>query len=163
MQEKCGRSLNYLGANGSVRRQFSAQAPFELLAELGDFHSGHYDEFTAQHLTRFVIIRQLARDPAILTILVPTEASVGNRFRADELEASQKRIALGYLKLLSENSDVHELFIRPEGFRHNGPVLQGPATGLRPVHLDGYLSRVDCGRGANNDRGVYRCECNTGG
>jgi len=31
-----------------------------------DFHPGHYDELAAQHLVRFVLIRQLAGHPAIL-------------------------------------------------------------------------------------------------
>ena len=58
-------------------------------------------------------------DPAILAILIPAEAAVRNRFRADELEAAQQRIALGHLEFLAHDGDVDELFVRTKGFRHD--------------------------------------------
>jgi hypothetical protein len=78
-----------LGGNGGIRRKLGAQAPLQFLADFGDFHSGHDDKFAAQHFARFVVIGELAGNPAILTLLVPAEAPVGDRFGTDELETTQ--------------------------------------------------------------------------
>src|ERR1700740_1447073 len=80
---------------------------------------------------RFVLIRQLARHPAILAILVPTETPIRNRFGADELEAPQERISLRDLKLFSEDRDIHELFIRTKGFRHDESCSPWPGHCVR--------------------------------
>src|SRR6266436_5960407 len=105
--------------NRRICRELRAQAPLQFLAHLHDFHPWHHDEFAAQHLVRLVLIRQLARHPAILTILIPAEAPIRYRLRADELKAPQKRIPLRDLKLSSEDRDLHQLFIRTKGFRHD--------------------------------------------
>src|ERR1700730_12525350 len=84
-----------LFGDSKVGRQLRAQTPLQFLAQLRHFHARHYDELTAQHLARFIIIRQLAGNAAILAFLVPAESAVRDRFRADELETAQKRIALG--------------------------------------------------------------------
>jgi hypothetical protein len=76
--------------NRRIRRQLSPQAPLQLLTQLGNFHPSHYDELTAQHLSGLVIVRQLAGNSAVLAFLVPAESSVGNGFRADELETAQQ-------------------------------------------------------------------------
>src|SRR5258706_3812875 len=73
--------------HGLVLRQLGAQAPLQLLAELGDFHSWHHDELAGQHLPRVIVVRQLAAHTAILAILIPAESPVRNGLRADELEA----------------------------------------------------------------------------
>jgi hypothetical protein len=79
-----------LGGNGRVRRQLGAQAPLQFLTDFGDFHPGHDDKFAAQHFARFVVIGELAGNPAILALLVPAKAAVRNRFGTDELEATQQ-------------------------------------------------------------------------
>ncbi len=94
-----------LRRNRRIRWQLRAQAPFQFLAHFRDIHPRHHDELAAQHLVRFVLIRQLAAHTAILAILVPTEASIRYRFRTDELKSPQKRIPLRDLKLLPENRD----------------------------------------------------------
>jgi len=91
-----------LRGNGCVRRQLGAQAPLQFLADFGDFHSGHDDEFAAQHLARFVVIGELAGNPAILALLVPAEAPVGDRFGTDELKAAQQRVPFWDLEFLSQ-------------------------------------------------------------
>src|SRR5258705_11614506 len=68
-----------LGRNRGIRRHLCSQASFQFLAHLGDFHPRHHDELAAQHLVRFVLIRQLVRHLAILAILVPAEAPIRNR------------------------------------------------------------------------------------
>jgi hypothetical protein len=73
-----------------IARQLRPQAPLQLLAQLADLHPRHHNELAAQHLARLVIIGQLAGDPAILTILIPAEPTVRDRFRADELKAPQQ-------------------------------------------------------------------------
>jgi hypothetical protein len=99
--------------------QFGSQTPLQFLAELGDFHPRHNDEFTAQHLARFVVIRQLADNPAILAFLVPAEAPIRHRLRAQVLEAAKNGVLLRNLKLLPEDLDFDELFVRAEDFRHD--------------------------------------------
>src|SRR5580693_3911131 len=126
--------------NGSIGWEFGPETPLQLLAQLGNFHSLHDNELTAQHFPGLIVIGQLAGNAAILAILIPAKTAVGNRFRADELEASEKRIALRHLKLLAHHGDVHELFIRAKGFRHDQSCL--PWTGCRvsaEVARDGSL------------------------
>src|SRR5713226_113111 len=115
--------------NWRVRRQFRAQAPLQFLAHLHDFHPGHHDELAAQHLVWFVLIRQLTRHPAILAILIPAEAPVRNRFWTDKLKTPQQRIPLRDLKLFPEDRNLHELFVRTKGFRHDESC--SPWPGLR--------------------------------
>jgi len=121
--------LDLLRGYGGVGWQFGPEAPLKLLAQLSNFHSRHDNEFAAQHFPRLILIRQLARNAAILTLLVPAESSVGYRFRANKLEASQQRVALGHLELLAQDSNVHELFIGTKRFRHNKSCP--PWTGRR--------------------------------
>src|SRR5579863_6473847 len=113
-------------AHGLILRQFGAQAPLQFLAQLGDFHSRHHDEFARQHLARIIVVRQLAAYPAILAILIPAEAPVRNRLRADELKAPQQRIPLRYLKLLPQQRDLDKFFVRTKGFRHDWSNFRGP-------------------------------------
>src|SRR6267378_7201375 len=112
-------SAELLLGNCEVGRQLRPQTPLQLLAQLRHFHAGHHDKFAAQHLARLVVVRQLAGHPAVLAFLVPAKSSVWNRFRADELEAAQKRIALWNLKLLAQNGNFHQLLVRTERFRHD--------------------------------------------
>src|SRR4030095_3455342 len=114
-----------------ILRQFGAQAPFELLAQLRDFHPRHHNELAGQHFPRIIVIRQLAAHSAILAILVPAESPIRNRLRADELKAAQQRIPLRHMKLLSEQCDLDQFFVRTEGFRHDKSSFRGFEAGLR--------------------------------
>ncbi len=60
---------------------------------------------------RLVIVHQLADHSAILAILIPAEASVGNGFRAEVLKAPEYGIFLRDLKSFPENLDLHQAFI----------------------------------------------------
>src|ERR1700733_13125328 len=57
-------------------------------------------------------------DPAVLASLIPAEATVGNRLRADELKGAQEGIPLRDEECLSQNGNLHKPFVRPEHFRH---------------------------------------------
>jgi hypothetical protein len=110
-------------ANGGAGWELGTQTPFELLTHFVDFHAGHNDEFTRKHLARLVVVGELACDAAILAVLIPAKAAVRNGLRANELEASEQRVALGYLKLLTHDGDFDELFVGAKGFRHGVTVL----------------------------------------
>lgn len=58
-----------------------------------------------------VIVHQLADHAAILAILIPAEAPVGNRFRADVLKAPEYGVLLRDLESLPQNLDFHQAFI----------------------------------------------------
>src|SRR5216684_5139077 len=105
--------------DSGVRVELRPEAPLQLLAQLGNLHPRHNDEFATQHFPRLVVVRQLTRNATILAILVPAEAPVGNRLRTNELETAQERIAFRHLKFLTENGDVHKLFVWTKGFRHD--------------------------------------------
>jgi hypothetical protein len=62
-------------------------------------HSSHDDEFAAQHFPGLVVVRELTPNPAILALLIPAEAPIGNGLWADELETAQQGVALRHLKL----------------------------------------------------------------
>src|SRR5713226_10106351 len=111
-------SAELLLGNCEVGRQLRPQTPLQLLAQLRHFHARHHNKFAAQHLARLVVVRQLARNAAILAFLIPAKSTIRNRLRADELEATQKRIALGHLKFLPQNRNFHQLLVRTERFRH---------------------------------------------
>src|SRR5258707_8658745 len=154
--------------NSQVGGQLRSQTPLQLLAQFGHFHARHHDEFAAQHLARFVIVRQLAGYATILAFLVPAESSIRNRFRADELEAAQKRVALRHLKFLSQNNNVHKLFVRTERFRHDRvlfSVHQMPRkSGIPYTDAPRLVSaiRVDRARGCFNETSSGSCQCATG-
>jgi hypothetical protein len=114
-------NLRDLGGNRGVSGKLGPEAPLELLAQFGNFHSGHNDKLAAQHFPGFIVIRQLAGNAAVLTILIPAKTPVRNRFRTDELKTSQKRVTLRHLELLPHDGDVHQLFIM-------SPVLRGRAA-----------------------------------
>ncbi len=141
--------------DGSVRRQFGAEAPAEFLAEFANVHAGHDDEFAREHFAGLVVIGELAGDAAILAILIPAEAAVGDSFGADELKAAKERVALRHLKFFAENGDVHELFVRAKRFRHGWlcPLRANRAEQTTAgVSLWRYKDRVVRERGADNAR-----------
>src|SRR5579859_1993202 len=86
VQKNAAKSRRY----GGILGWFRPQAPLQFLAQFRNFHSSHDDEFAAEHFARLVVVRQLAGHAAILAILVPAEAAIGNRFRANELETTQQ-------------------------------------------------------------------------
>ena len=117
------------GVDGRVGRELGTETPLEFLAEFGDFHAGHDDKLASDHFTRFIIIGKLTGDAAILAILIPAEAAVGDRFRADKLKTTKQGVAFRNLEFFSENRNFNEFFVRTERFRHDGPTLckQNPA------------------------------------
>jgi hypothetical protein len=76
--------------------QFRPETANEFRRQVGDIHTLGNQEFTTQDGTRLIVVRQLAIDPAVLAVLVPTETAVRNRLWADELKGAQKRISLGH-------------------------------------------------------------------
>ena len=98
-RNRCARRQD--PAQGKGRRtagsaaQFGPQAELQLRAEFGDRHSVHDQEFATEHLAWLVVIGQLALDAAILAILVPAEAAIGNGFRTDVLEARSEERRVG--------------------------------------------------------------------
>ena len=76
-------------ADGRTRWELGTQTPFEFLAHFGDFHTRHDDEFTGEHLARLIVVGELTGYAAILAILIPAEAAVGDGLGADELEAAE--------------------------------------------------------------------------
>src|SRR6202022_2444496 len=124
-----------LRGNGRIRRQLGAQAPLQLLADFRDYNSRHDDKFAAHHFARFVVIGELAGNTAILALLVPAEAPVRNRFRADELKTAQQRVPFWDLKFLSQYRDLHEFFVRAERLGHlQNPPRPGPDS-RRSEHI----------------------------
>jgi hypothetical protein len=117
------RDLKELLRNRRIRWQLGAQAPAELLAEVGDLHAGHHDKFARKHFARFVVIGKLAGDAAILAILIPAETAVRNRLRTDELKTTEERVALRDLEFFAEEGDLHEFFVGTKWFRHLGRFL----------------------------------------
>jgi hypothetical protein len=53
------------------------------------------NEFAAQHFSGTVIVWQETGDPTILAFLIPAKPAIGNRFRANVLEAPQDRVSIG--------------------------------------------------------------------
>jgi hypothetical protein len=70
--------------------QFRPEAANEFRRQVGDIHALGNQEFTTQNGASLIVVRQLAIDPAILAVLVPTEAAVRNRLWADELKSAQE-------------------------------------------------------------------------
>jgi hypothetical protein len=85
--------------------QLLFQAELKFGADLADFHAFADHELTAQQFVRFILVGELRHDAAILAILVPAEAPVGNRLRADVLEAAEDRVFFRDFKRLPENLD----------------------------------------------------------
>jgi len=56
-------------------------------------------------------VRQLSDHAAILAVLIPAEASIGDGFRADVLKAAQNGVLFGNLKRLTQNLDFYQPFI----------------------------------------------------
>ena len=103
--------------------QLVLQAILQFRADLSNFHTGAYHEFAAKKFVRAILVRQLADNAAILAILIPAEASVGNGFRADVLKRAENGVLFRDIKRLPQNLDCNEPFIwakylrRPIGCR----------------------------------------------
>jgi hypothetical protein len=105
--------------NGGIGWELGTEAPLEFLAHVGNFHAGHNDEFAREHFAGLVVIGELAAHTAVLTILIPAKAAIGNGFRTNELETSKKRVALRDLEFLAHDDDIDKFFVRTKGFRHD--------------------------------------------
>jgi hypothetical protein len=108
-----------LFGNGGVGGELGSQTPLQFLAQIRDLHARHDDELAREHFAGFVVVGELADDAAVLTILVPAEATVGDGFGADELEAAKQRVALRDLKLFAHDGDFDEFFVGTKRFRHD--------------------------------------------
>src|SRR5262249_27053545 len=137
VSKKWSSRLDY----GFILRQFRLQAPFQFLAQFVHFHAGHDDELASQHFARLIVVRQLTAYTAILAILIPAEASVGNRLRAQKLEAAQQGIPLRHLKLLAQDRDLDEFFIRPKRFRHDTVQFPRASVAGRDSMVSGSLAK----------------------
>jgi hypothetical protein len=140
--------------NGGVGRKLGAQAPLQFLAHVGNFHSGHNDEFARQHFARLIVVRELAGNATILAVLIPAKTAVRNGFRTDELEATEKRIALRDLEFLAHDDDINEFFVRTKGFRHDEALsfANGAECGSPEAWATRCMFRVERGIGRNNQR-----------
>jgi hypothetical protein len=116
--QKAVPTKTMLFGDGGVGWEFGAQTPLQFLAEVGNFHARHDDEFAGEHFARLIIVGKLTGDAAVLAILIPAESAVRNGLGADELETAKQRVALRDLEFLAQDSDVHEFFVRTERFRH---------------------------------------------
>jgi hypothetical protein len=105
---------------GKSLTEFAAKAADQFRSELGDIHAFRDNEFATEDGPSLVIVGKLAIDAAILAFLIPAEAAIRNRFRADELKRAEQGIALRDEKRLPENRDFDELFVRPKDFVHDG-------------------------------------------
>jgi hypothetical protein len=112
------------GAIRDSRLQFRAEAPLEFGADFTDLDSGGDDEFAAQEFARLVVIRKATRYTAILAFLIPAKAAVGNRLRADVLEAAQNGVLFRDLELLPLNRNLDEFLVMAEDFGHTANLLK---------------------------------------
>jgi hypothetical protein len=53
-----------------------------------------------------------------LAFLIPAEAAVRDRFRADELERAEQRIAFGNQEGLAQDRNFNQFFVWTEEFGH---------------------------------------------
>jgi len=106
---------------GIVGSEFerAAETGLQVLAHVHDFHARHDHKFAGEHVARLIVVGKLATDAAILAILIPAEAAVRDRLRAEKLEAAKQRVALRNFHGLAENFDFDEAFVRAERTRSN--------------------------------------------
>ena len=100
---------------------------------------------------RLVVVGQLTFDAAVLALLVPAEPPVGDRLRADELEAAQNGVLLRHLDLLAQDLNLHQPLVGAEEFRHcrhartsnsHGAFVQARTEGrCRQRHRDGGMRK----------------------
>jgi len=90
---RCATSRRRLAAGVRIvgsELERAAEAGLQVLAHVHDFHAGHDHEFAGEHVARLIIVGQLTTDAAILAVLIPAEAAVRDRFRADELKCAKE-------------------------------------------------------------------------
>jgi hypothetical protein len=100
----------------------------QLGTELSNLHPGHDNELAAQHLARFIVIRQLGLNAAVLTVLVPAKTAVGDRFGAQELKTAQQRILVGNFHGLTQHLDFNQVLVGPERAGHNRSFVRGTCS-----------------------------------
>jgi hypothetical protein len=125
------------GTEFGTSAEFRPQAKPQLRAQLSDGHAIGDQELAAQHLARLVVIGQLAVDATVLAILIPAEAAVRNRFRAEVLEAAQERILLRNFEGLAEDGDFNQALEGPERLGHNALCASNR------IQQEGRLMRLD--------------------
>jgi hypothetical protein len=97
---------------GCLRFQFFLQAVLQFGADLGDFHSGAHEKLAAQEIMRALFVGKLSGDAAILAILIPAEAAVRDRIRADVLKTTKDRVLFRHLEGFPKDFDFDEAFVR---------------------------------------------------
>jgi hypothetical protein len=103
--------------NAYLLFQLALQAILQLGADLGNFHARADHELAAQEFVRAVFIGEFCDHAAILAVLIPAEAAIGNSFRANVLKTAKNRILLGNLKGFSQDRDFDQAFVGPKNLR----------------------------------------------
>jgi hypothetical protein len=93
------------------------EAILEFGADFGNFHARAHQELAAQEFVRAIFIGKFSDDAAVLTVLIPAKAAIGDGFRTDVLKAAKNRILLGDLESFPHNLDFDQTFVRPKNLR----------------------------------------------
>lgn len=131
---------------------FEAQVPQAVFDFGGHFLYPHpflHHEFAGKCCPSRSALPEIVRDPAILAILIPTKAPVGDIVRRQVLQAAQERIVLRNLKLPASNGD----FDQPgKGTEKRGRSAHAPAIlfGDQPFRRN----RGSCTDGKLNSRAM---------
>jgi len=104
----------------SLFPQLVLEAIFQFGADICNFHTCAHQELAAEEIMWALFVGKFSDDAAILTVLIPAEASVRDGFRADVLKAAKNRILLGDLKSFPHNLDFDQSFVRSKNLR--GPI-----------------------------------------
>src|SRR5262249_30394653 len=91
-----------------------AKAITDLGSDLRHPHPRLHHQFTAQPLTLLRALTIVECDAAVLALLVPAEASIGDVLRRQELEAAQHHVVLGDFDLFPHDGDLDQILIRAE-------------------------------------------------
>ena len=103
-----------------------------------------------------------------MAVFVPAEASVGDTFGGEELQAAEQRVVLRDFDLEAEQGDVHQLAVRPEessGRGHAWNILGGTgptAKNRRGMHRRPIERPVGSAIGKLKPHGAdgdEQCEC----
>jgi len=103
--------------NACLLFQLALQAILQLGADLGNFHARAHHKLAAQEFVRAVFIGEFCDHAAILAILIPAEAPVGDGFRADVLKAAKNGVLLRNLERFSQDCDFDQPFVWPKNLR----------------------------------------------
>jgi hypothetical protein len=106
--------------------EFAAEAPLQFRRYVRNLHAGDHEKFAGQHGARGVVVGELADDFAVLALLIPAEAAVGNRFGADVLEGAEKAVFLRDVEGAAEDGDRNEPLVGTKDVGHEGRLSSSP-------------------------------------